>query len=126
MAVGRPTSSESRVCKERPNPPADTGVRLSLSPASVWSIVDAVTAMSAGADYERPSVAWHRAVDDVALELVCPDHDERVRTLAGYFAPAIPYRDSLAALELRLPLVTNDRRPAASGVVEAFLVSDFA
>jgi predicted nucleic acid-binding protein len=30
------------------------------------------------------------------------------------------------ALEARVPLVTNDRRLASSGVVEAFLVADFA
>lgn len=45
--------------------------------------------------------------------------EQRLRRLADALIAA-------TALELRLPLVTNDRRLAASGVVEAFLVSDFA
>jgi predicted nucleic acid-binding protein len=45
--------------------------------------------------------------------------EQRLRRLADALIAA-------TALELRLPLVTNDRRLAASGVVEAFVVSDFA
>jgi predicted nucleic acid-binding protein len=45
--------------------------------------------------------------------------EQRLRRLADALIAA-------SALELRIPLVTNDRRLAASGVVEAFLVSDFA
>jgi hypothetical protein len=61
-----------------------------LSPPSVWSIVDAMTAMSAGAEHERPSIEWLRAVDEVALERVGPEHDERVRALAGHIARRLP------------------------------------
>jgi hypothetical protein len=61
-----------------------------LSPPSVWSIIDAMTAMSAGADHERASIEWLREVDEVALERVGPDHDERVRALAGHIARRLP------------------------------------
>jgi hypothetical protein len=61
-----------------------------LSPAGVWSIMDAMVAMSAGEEHKCPSSDWLRAVDEVALERVGPEHDERVRTLSRHIACHLP------------------------------------
>lgn len=67
----------------------------------------------------QPFLGIVEAGDAVARRAARVLAEQRLRRLADALIAA-------TALELRLPLVTNDRRLAASGVVEAFLVSDFA